>query len=113
MRRTQMASRLSITYYTSHELLGIASDEEYRRFKEQLLQAFEEEWPEAVINVNDDEEPYFDIEGVIGQAELDVRTRAEDIIDEIIDTGLWRDEEDDFYDEDEELEDEDDDEDLR
>jgi hypothetical protein len=108
-----MASNLSITYYASHEQLGMASDEEYRRFKEQLLQAFEEEWPEAVITINDDEEPYFDIKGVSGQAEQDVRIRAEDIIDEIIDTGLWRDEEDDFYDDDEELEDKDDDEDLR
>lgn len=108
-----MASNLSITYFASHELLGMASDEEYRRFKAQLQQAFEEEWPEAVININDDEESYLDVAGVSGQAEQDVRTRAEDIIDEIIDTGLWRDEEDDFYDEDEELEDEDDDEDLR
>lgn len=107
-----MASTLSITYYASHELLGMVSDEEYRRFKEQLLQAFEEEWPEAVIEINDDEESHLEIDGVSGQAEQDVRTRAEDIVDEIIDTGLWRDEEDDFYDEDEELEDEDD-EDLR
>jgi hypothetical protein len=108
-----MASNLSITYYASHELLGIASDEEYRRFKDQLQEAFEQEWPDAVISIGDDEEPYFEIEGVSGQAEQDVQLRAQDIVDDIIETGLWRDEEEDFYDEEEEIDDEEDDEDFR
>ena len=100
-----MASTLSITHYTSHEPLGIVSDEEYQRFKDQLLEAFQDEWPDAIVSIEDDEEPYTEVDGVKGQAEQDVRDRIEDIVNEVIDSGDWRDEEEDPYDEEEELDD--------
>src|SRR5260370_10974588 len=82
-----MASTLSITHYTSHEPLGIVSDEEYQRFKDQLLEAFQDEWPDAIVSIEDDEEPYTEVDGVKGQAEQDVRDRIEDIVNEVIDYG--------------------------
>ena len=106
-----MASTLSITHYTSHEPLGIVSDEEYQRFKDQLLVSFQEEWPDAVVSIEDDEEPYTEVDGVSGQAEKDVRDRIEDIVNEVIDSGDWRDEEEDPYEEKEELDDEEEEED--
>lgn len=106
-----MASTLSITHYTSHEPLGIVSDEEYQRFKDQLLEAFQEEWPEAIVSIEDDEEPCTEVDGVSGQAAQDVRDRIEDIVNEVIDSGDWRDEEEDPYDEKEELDDEEEEED--
>ena len=106
-----MASTLSITHYTSHEPLGIVSDEEYQRFKDQLLVSFQEEWPDAVVSIEDDEEPYTEVDGVSGQAEKDVRDRIEDIVNEVIDSGDWRDEEEDPYEEEEELDDEEEEED--
>ena len=98
-----MASTLSISHYTSHEPLGIVSDEEYQRFKDQLLEAFRDEWPDAIVSIEDDEEPYTEVVGVSGQAERDVRDRIEDIVNEVIDSGEWRDEEEDHYEEEEEL----------
>jgi hypothetical protein len=98
-----MASTLSISHYTSHEPLGIVSDEEYQRFKDQLLEAFRDEWPDAIVSIEDDEEPYTEVVGVSGQAEQDVRDRIEDIVNEVIDSGEWRDEEEDHYEEEEEL----------
>ena len=106
-----MASTLSITHYTSHEPLGIVSDEEYRRFKDQLLEAFQEEWPDAIVSIEDDEVPYTEVDGVSGQAEQDVRDRIEDIVNEVIDSGDWRDKEEDSYEEEEELDDEEEEED--
>jgi hypothetical protein len=106
-----MASTLSITHYTSHEPLGIVSDEEYRRFKDQLLKAFQEEWPDAIVSIEDDEEPYTDVVGVSGQAEQDVRERIEDIVNDVIDSGAWREEKEDPYGEEEELDDEEEEED--
>ena len=106
-----MASTLSIFHYTSHEPLGIVSDEEYQRFKDQLLVAFQEEWPDAVVSIEDDEEPYTEVDGVSGQAEKDVRDRIEDIVNEVIDSGHWRDEEEDPYEEEEEVDDEEEEED--
>ena len=106
-----MASTLSIFHYTSHEPLGIVSDEEYQRFKDQLLVAFQEEWPDAVVSIEDDEEPRTEVNGVSGQAEKDVRDRIEDIVNEVIDSGDWRDEEEDPYEEEEELDDEEEEED--
>jgi len=106
-----MASTLSITHYTSHEPLGVVSDEEYQRFKDQLLEEFQEEWPEAIVSIEDDEEPYTEVDGVSGQAERDVRDRIEDIVNEVIDSGDWRDEEEDPYEEKEELDDEEEEED--
>ena len=106
-----MASTLSIFHYTSHEPLGIVSDEEYQRFKDQLLVAFQEEWPDAVVSIEDDEEPYTEVDGVSGQAEQDVRDRIEDIVNEVIESGNWREEEEDPYEEEEELDDEEEEED--
>jgi len=106
-----MAPTLSITHYSSHEPLGIVSDEEYQRFKDQLLEAFQEEWPEAIVSIEDDEEPYTEVDGVSGQAEQDVRDRMDDIVNEVIDSGDWRDVEEDPYDEEEELDDEEEEED--
>ena len=106
-----MASTLSITHYTSHEPLGIISDEEYQRFKDQLLEAFQEEWPDAIVSIEDDEDPYTEVEGVSGQAETDVRDRIEDIVNEVVDSGDWRDEEEDPYETEEELDDEEEEED--
>ncbi|HYN28045.1 MAG TPA: hypothetical protein VES94_07085 [Burkholderiales bacterium] len=106
-----MASTLSITHYTSHEPLGIVSDEEYQRFKDQLREEFQEEWPDAIVSIEDDEEPRTEVHGVSGQAEQDVRDRVEDIVNEVIDSGDWRDEEEDPYDEEEELDDEEEEED--
>ena len=106
-----MASTLSITHYTSHEPLGIVSDEEYQRYKDQLLEEFQEEWPDAVVSIEDDEEPRTDIDGITGQAEQDVRDRIEDIVNEVIASGDWRDEEEDPYDDEEERDDEEEEED--
>ena len=92
-----MASTLSIAYFANHELLGVVSEEEYERFKSQLLQAFQEEWPDATISVADDEEVYVETGGIAEQAELDVRGRISDIVNEVIDSGDWQEEEEDFY----------------
>jgi len=96
-----MASTLSIAYFANHDLLGVVSEEEYERFKSQLLQALQEEWPDATVTIDDDEEVYVETEGITGQAELDVRSRISDIVNEVIDSGDWQEEEEDFYDEDE------------
>ena len=96
-----MASILSIAYFANHDLLGVVSEEEYERFKVQLLQALQEEWPDAAVTIDDDEEVYVEIEGISGQAELDVRSRISDIVNEIIDSAEWEEEEEDFYEEDE------------
>ena len=96
-----MASTLSIAYFANHDLLGIVSDEEYERFKGRLLQALQEEWPDAAVTIDDDEDSRIETGGVSGQADLDVRGRIGDIVNEVIDSGEWQDEEDDFYDEDE------------
>jgi len=96
-----MAAKLSIVYSASRDLLGMVSEEEYQRFKDQLLEAFQEEWPDASVAIEDDEESFLDLDGISGQAEQDVRDRIEDIVSDIVDTAAWQDEEDDFYDEDE------------
>jgi hypothetical protein len=98
-----MAFSFSIVYYTNHDLLGVVSEEEYGKFKNQLLLAFQEEWPDASVAIEDDEEVFAETEGVSGQAELDVRNRIEDIVNEVIDSGDWQEEEEDFYDEEEDL----------
>ena len=101
-----MASKLSITYSTSRDLLGMVSEEEYQRFKDQLLEAFQEEWPDASVVIDDDEEAFLDLDGITGQAEQDVRDRIEDIVTDIVETASWQDEEDDFYEEEDETKDE-------
>jgi hypothetical protein len=101
-----MASKLSITYTASRDLLGMVSEEEYQRFKDQLLDAFQEEWPDATVAIEDDEEAFLDLDGISGQAAQDVRDRIEDIVSDIVETADWQDEEDDFQDEADELDDE-------
>ena len=96
-----MASTLSIAYFANHDLLGVVSEEEYEQFKSQLLQAFQEEWPDASISIDDDEEVYVETGGITEQAELDVRGRITDIVNEVIDSGDWQEEEEDFYEEEE------------
>ena len=98
-----MASLLSIAYFANHDLLGVVSEEEYEQFKSQLLQELQEEWPDATVTIDDDEDVYFETKGVGGQAELDVRARVADIVKEVIDSGDWQEEEEDLYDEEEEL----------
>ena len=95
-----MASLLSIAYFVNHDLLGVVS-EEYEKFKARLLRAFQEEWPDATVSIDDDEEVYVETGGISGQAELDVRSRIADIVTEVIDSGDWQEEEEDFYEEDE------------
>jgi hypothetical protein len=101
-----MASRLSITYSASRDQLGMVSEEEYQRFKDQLSEAFQSEWPDASVTIEDDEEPNLDLDGIGGQAEQDVRDRIEDIVADVIDTADWQDEDDDFYEDEEDLDDE-------
>ena len=96
-----MASLLSIAYFVNHDLLGVVSEEEYEKFKARLLRAFQEEWPDATVSIDDDEEVYVETGGISGQAELDVRSRIADIVTEVIDSGDWQEEEEDFYEEDE------------
>ena len=98
-----MASSLSIAYFANHDLLGVVSEEEYEQFKSQLLQALQEEWPDAAVTIDDDEDVYFETKGINGQAELDVRARVADIVKEVIDSGDWQEEEEDLYDDEKEL----------
>ena len=95
-----MTAKLTINYFASHDMLGMASEEEYQRFKVKLLEAFQEEWPDATVTIDDDEEVYVETGGISGQAELDVKVRIADIVNEVLDSGDWQEEEDEFYDED-------------
>ncbi|KPK31430.1 MAG: hypothetical protein AMJ66_08740 [Betaproteobacteria bacterium SG8_40] len=94
-----MASELSITYYVSHDMLGVPSDDELERFKDLLLEALQDEWPEAQISIEDDEDERAEIDGPSGQFLQDVEDRVDDIVDETLESGDWRDEEDLFDDE--------------
>jgi hypothetical protein len=106
--KTPMAQKFTITYNASRDMLGLVSDEEYERFKDLLLSAFQEEWPDAQIGIEDDEEAYVAVDGVKGDAEHDVRARIEDIVTDIVDSGGWQDAEDDSFDEDEEIDEDED-----
>lgn len=101
-----MASKLAITYSASRDQLGMVSEEEFQRFKDQLLEAFQGEWPDATVTIEDDEEANLDLDGIGGQAEQDVRDRVEDIVSEAIESGDWEDEEDDLYEGEDEVDDE-------
>ena len=102
-----MASKLAITYYASRDMLGVVSDEEYERFKDMLLESFQDEWPDAQISIEDEEDMYAEIDGVQGDAARDVRDRIDDIVDDVIDSGAWQDEEEGPFGEEEEERDED------
>lgn len=96
-----MANELSITYYVSHDMLGVPSDDELERFKDLLLDALQDEWPEAQISIEDDEDERAEIDGPSGQFLQDVEDRVDDIVDEVLEGGDWRDEEDLFGDDEE------------
>jgi hypothetical protein len=93
-----MADELSITYYVSQEMLGVPSDDELERFKDLVLEALQDEWPEAQISIEDDEDERAEIDGPSGQFLQDVGDRVDDIVDEILEGGDWREEEDLFGD---------------
>ena len=93
-----MADELSITYYVSQEMLGVPSDDELERFKDLVLEALQDEWPEAQITIEDDEDERAEIDGPSGQFLQDVEDRVDDIVDEILKGGDWREEEDLFAD---------------
>jgi hypothetical protein len=93
-----MVDELSITYYVSQEMLGVPSDDELERFKDLVLEALQDEWPEAQITIADDEDERAEIDGPSGQFLQDVEDRVDDIVDEILKGGDWREEEDLFAD---------------
>lgn len=100
-----MSRQLTISYFASQDMLGMATDEEYERFKDAVLEALQAEWPEAAVSVEDDEEAHVLVGGVEGQAEEDVRSRVEDIVTEIVDAGAWQDEEEEFFTEEDDVDD--------
>lgn len=97
-----MANDLTITYYVSHDMLGVPSDEEVERFKDLLLEALQDEWPEAQVAIEDDEDAHADISGLSGQSLQDVQDRIDDLVGEILDAGLWEEEEEDLFSNDDE-----------
>jgi hypothetical protein len=99
-----MADNLTITFYASRDQLGLVSDEEYGQFKELLLESLQNEWPEAQVSIEDDEDAILEVDGLTGQAEQDVRDRIEDIVNDLVESTDWREEEDDFLVEEEEIE---------
>jgi hypothetical protein len=46
-----MSNQLVIAYFASQDMLGVATDEEYGRFKGLVVEAFQAEWPDAMISV--------------------------------------------------------------
>ena len=97
-----MANDLTITYYVSNEILGVPSDEEVEHFKDLLQEALQDEWPEAQIAIEDDEDAHANISGLSGQSLQDVQDRVDDIVNEILDAGAWEEEEDDLLGEEDE-----------
>lgn len=100
--RRAMDDTLTITYYASRDNLGVVSDEEYMIFKKMLLEALQDEWPDAQVAVEDDEDAVLEVNGLTGQAEQDVRDRIEDIVNDLVESAAWQDEDDDFLLEEEE-----------
>ena len=97
-----MANDLTITYFVSHDMLGVPSDEEVEQFKDLLQESLQEEWPEAQVALEDDENAHVNISGLSGQSLQDVQDRVDDIANEILDAGAWKEKEDNlFTDEDE------------
>jgi len=78
-------------------------EEEYEQFKSQLLRQLQEEWPDATVTIDDDEDVYFETQASAARLKLDVRARIADIVKEVIDSGDWQEEEEDFFDDEEEL----------
>jgi len=99
---TDMAIDLTITYFVSHEMLGVPSDEEVEHFKDLLSEGLQDEWPEAQVAIEDDEDARARISGLSGQSLQDVQDRIDDIVNEILDAGAWKEEEDSLFGEDDE-----------
>jgi hypothetical protein len=97
-----MANDLTITYFVSHDMLGVPSDDEVEQFQDLLLETLQNEWPEAQVSIEDDEVAHADISGLSGQSLQDVQDRVDDIVNEILDAGAWEEEEDDLFGDDEE-----------
>ena len=97
-----MANDLTITYFVSHDMLGVPSDEEVEHFKDLLQEALQDEWPEAQVAIEDEEDARADISGLSGQSLQDVQDRVDDIANEILDAGAWEEEEDDLFGDEEE-----------
>jgi hypothetical protein len=97
-----MAIDLTITYFVSHEMLGVPSDEEVERFKDLLLEGLQDEWPEAQVAIEDDEDARAELSGLSGQSLQDVQDRVDDIVKEILDAGAWKEEEESLFGEDDE-----------
>jgi hypothetical protein len=57
------------------------------------------------VTIDDDEDVYVETKGISGQAEVDVRARIADIVKDVIDSGEWQDEGEDFFEEQEDLDD--------
>ena len=91
-----MANDLTITYFVSHDMLGVPSDEEVERFKDLLQEALQDEWPEAQVAIEDDEDAHADISGLSGQSLQDVQDRVDDLVNEILDASAWEEEEEDL-----------------
>jgi hypothetical protein len=103
-----MANKLSITYCSSRENLGVVSEEEYESFKNMLFDALQEEWPDADVNIEDDDEQSIDVSGVDASFASDVEGRIHDIVTDLVETGDWEEEEDLFADEEDIVEEEED-----
>ncbi len=88
-----MAIDLTITYFVSHDMLGVPSDEEVEHFKDLLLEGLQDEWPEAQVAIEDDEDARAELSGLSGQSLQDVQDRVDDIVNEILDAGAWEEEE--------------------
>ena len=97
-----MAIDLTITYFVSHDMLGVPSDEEVEHFKDLLLEGLQDEWPEAQVAIEDDEDARAQISGLSGQSLQDVQDRVDDIVKEILDAGAWKEEEEDLLGDDDE-----------
>ena len=99
-----MANDLSITYYVSQDMLGVPSDDELERFKDLLQEALQDEWPDAQVAIEDDEDERAEIDGPSGRFLQDVEDRVNDIVDELLEDGAWRDEEEELFGDEEESE---------
>ncbi len=97
-----MAIDLTITYFVSHDMLGVPSDEEVEHFKDLLLEGLQDEWPEAQVAIEDDEDARAELSGLSGQSLQDVQDRVDDIVNGILDAGAWEEEEESLFGDDDE-----------
>lgn len=100
---------LTITCKVSHDMLGVVSDEAFEKFREELIEALQDEWPDAEVTVEEEEEAAVEVSGIHADAEQDVRDRIDDILDEVLEAGEWSEEDGDDYDEESEPDEEEED----